>query len=532
MNQARRNGLPIQHIIIFITGAGTLALELLSSRILTPYFGVSLYIWSSILAITLTFLAIGYFAGGWLAARGDGEWRSFAFYAAPAASALAIVVACLAYPWTFRWLAGADLLFGCIIAATLLLAVPLVVLSAMNPLLIALRPTVESDAGAGRVFFVSTLGSVAGVLVTAFLLIPNMTNFRSLLLIAIILAAMPVAGLVTLTVQHRRAPLLAVACLGLLPAIALFALAPSYLGKSREIVAGDYRFKLRTEYSSIFGNLKVVEFADRYDPSRYVVLFLNDGLVQNQLAPDGTSQSEYTYVLEALAAAYAHEATTALVLGLGAGVLPRSLAKRGIAVDVVEINPDMVAAVLQHVEAEPGWTVQIGDARTFTRSCRQRYDVIVIDLFHGDGTPDYLLSADFFADVRRCLAPDGTAVMNAFAAERESANYRHLLATVRSAFTMVADFHRPAGADGPNLNAYIVAATGPRKPMQLALTDVPQDLLPHLVDTLRSLSRVTDAGDAAPVFDEFNIFSILNAADQMMYRRILVQQLPAEMLVN
>ena len=52
------------HTIIFVTGGAILALELLASRILTPYFGVSLYIWSGILSITLVSLAAGYWRGG------------------------------------------------------------------------------------------------------------------------------------------------------------------------------------------------------------------------------------------------------------------------------------------------------------------------------------------------------------------------------------------------------------------------------------------------------------------------------------
>jgi predicted membrane-bound spermidine synthase len=99
----RINGrrLTLYYLIIFITGAGTLALEVLASRVLTPYFGVSLYIWSSILSITLTFLAVGYYAGGWLARRLANDKLPTAFFCAPALSALATVAACLIYPWLF-----------------------------------------------------------------------------------------------------------------------------------------------------------------------------------------------------------------------------------------------------------------------------------------------------------------------------------------------------------------------------------------------------------------------------------------------
>lgn len=522
----------LYYLIIFITGAGTLALEVLASRVLTPYFGVSLYIWSSILSITLTFLAVGYYVGGWLARRVDGSRLALAFFGAPALSALATVAACLIYPWLFPWLAGIDLVLGSVLAATVLLAVPLVVLSAMNPLLIAIRPQTSGDAGAGRVFFVSTLGSVAGVVATAFLLIPNITNFRALLLLAIILAALPLAGATSAGVPRQRLGLVAAAAVGLVLAVGLFALAPSYLGKNRDVLAGDYRFKLRAEYSSVFGNLKVVELADRDDPSRALELFVTDGLVQNRLLPDGRSYSEYTYMLEALTSAYAAEARNALVLGLGAGVVPRALAAGGVAVDVVEINPDMVAAVRGYVEPEPGWTVHIGDARTFVRACRERYDLAVVDLFHGDGTPDYLLSVDFFRDLQRCLTPDGVAVMNAFVLERRAANYRSLIATVQAAFPHIVAFRRPSEPGQPNLNTYLVASTAARAPTSVRIANVPPDLQEGLAAALRNREIVEGVADGVVVTDEHNVFSILNADDQMTFRQILVKQLPPEMLVN
>jgi len=525
-------GLTLYYLIIFVTGAGTLALEVLASRVLTPYFGVSLYIWSSILSITLTFLAVGYYAGGWVARRIDRSRLPLAFFGAPAASALAVVVACLLYPWLFAWLAGIDLVLGNLLAATVLLAVPLVVLSAMNPLLIAMRPETVGDAGAGRVFFVSTLGSVAGVVATAFLLIPRMTNYRGLLLLAIILAALPLAGAASAKMPRQRLGLIAAAAVGLVLAVGLFALAPAYLGKNRDVFAGGYRFSLRAEYSSVFGNLKVVEFADRNDPARALELFLTDGLVQNRLLPDGRSYSEYTYMLEALASAYAPRARTALVLGLGAGVVPRTLAAGGVAVDVVEINPDMVTAVHEHVEPTPGWQVHVADARTFVRACRERYDLAVVDLFHGDGTPDYLLSVDFFRDLQRCLSADGVAVMNAFVLDRRAENYRSLIATVQAAFPHIVTFRRPNQPDEPNLNTYLVAATATRAPTSVRIANVPTDLQEGLAAALRNREIVDRIVEGIVVTDEHNVFSILNAADQMTFRQQLVRQLPPQMLVN
>jgi len=130
------------YAIIFISGGAILALELLASRILTPYFGVSLYIWTGILSITLIALALGYWGGGRLASGGGAHrpqrvLRLFALM--PAVAAISVVAACLAYPHLFPKLASADLVLGAFGASVLLLLVPLAATSAMNPLLIAMQ---------------------------------------------------------------------------------------------------------------------------------------------------------------------------------------------------------------------------------------------------------------------------------------------------------------------------------------------------------------------------------------------------------
>ena len=144
------------HTIIFITGGAILALELLASRILTPYFGVSLYIWSGILSITLVSLAAGYWYGGRLASgRHDHaplpDKLAYLYARMPAIAAIAIAVACLAYPFLFYRLAQLNLVFGAFIACGVLLFVPLFVTSAMNPLLVAIL--LRQSAARGETLF-------------------------------------------------------------------------------------------------------------------------------------------------------------------------------------------------------------------------------------------------------------------------------------------------------------------------------------------------------------------------------------------
>ena len=76
--------------IIFVTGAIVLSLELLASRILLPFFGSSIYIWTSILSVTLIFLAFGYQLGGWITSKVNSNYYEELFIFIPFVSAIFI----------------------------------------------------------------------------------------------------------------------------------------------------------------------------------------------------------------------------------------------------------------------------------------------------------------------------------------------------------------------------------------------------------------------------------------------------------
>ena len=74
--------------LIFITGGVILSLELIASRILAPFFGVSLYIWTAILSVTLAFLALGYQFGGWMTLKVEEKHHESLLLSLPILSAL------------------------------------------------------------------------------------------------------------------------------------------------------------------------------------------------------------------------------------------------------------------------------------------------------------------------------------------------------------------------------------------------------------------------------------------------------------
>ena len=531
------------YTLLFLSGAAVLALELLASRIMTPYFGVSLYIWTGILSITLVALALGYWAGGQLAdsRRATGKVARLAslFALMPAIASFAIVAACSAYPWLFPLLAGANLVLGAFAACLFLLFVPLFAASAMNPLLIAIllargggRP---GDAGAGTVFFVSTLGSVAGVLATAFGLIHYLSNFSATLAVALALALLSLIAAI-----RPPAPLASRGGLGLAGAAATLVAAlmlwqaDAYTGRMWPAAYGGRSWQVETSFRSLFGTVKILRSAPD-DSGRFARIYFQDGLVQNTVGSDGRSLSFYTYALESLAFAYRPRIGSALVLGLGAGIVPMRLAGRGVAVEAVEIDPASLAAATRVFGFDPSRVrVHLADARTQLKRCARGHDVIVVDLFHGDGTPDYLITREFFGDLRRCLEPDGIVVFNTFADLERPVAYAHLLATLREELPHIV-LYRPDWPGAAHVNSFIVASARPLpEPQQILLDYVP---LQHTaaLDMMLARPLTLDRGllhNGEIVTDARNRALHDVAESQIAYRRAVVQSLPAAFLVN
>lgn len=523
-------------IIIFLSGGAILALELLASRIMTPYFGVSLYIWTGILSITLVALAVGYWTGGKLAnSRRLSQANLLELYGLmPAIAALFIFAACLIYPFVFAPLAAWSVVAGSFVACLIFLAAPLVAASAMNPLLVAITKHGEGDAGSGQVFFVSTIGSVAGVLVTAFGLIPYISNYDAVLIVAAVLALLALAVALWAPADLKRRSVVGGAgALGLIASLLLLWQADAYTGRTGAIAFQGGTWRIEASFRSLFGTVKIL----KQDPDangQFRRIYFQDGLTQNGVESTGRSHSFYTYALEALAVAYRNDARNALVLGLGAGMVPARLAARGIATEVVEIDPASLQASRRFFNLDETKTpVRQTDARTFVQRCPRRYDVIVVDLFHGDGTPDYLITQNFFNDLKRCLGGGGIAVFNTFADLRDTVSYAHLLVTLRTALPHIA-LYRPLALGATHSNSFVVASATPlRAPAKVTLELPPRHentMWDMLAAPLPLIPLLFEGGKV--ITDARSRGALDLARMQLGYRQSTLDFTPAAFLLN
>jgi spermidine synthase len=203
-------------------------------------------------------------------------------------------------------------------------------------------------------------------------------------------------------------------------------------------------------------------------------------------------------------------------------------------VTAVEIDPASFAVAKRFFGLDERKVEGIeADARTYLRRCAGRHDVVVVDLFHGDGTPDYLVTRDFFADLRRCLTPGGVAVFNTFADLELPLAYAHFLTTLRAEFPHVV-MHRDDDREARQVNSFVVASVQRLQAVPPRIEGVPSnyaDELQRLYANPRQLDRaLTDGGQI--ITDARSVAATDLARVQMAYRREVVKSLPPAFLVN
>jgi MFS family permease len=288
-----------------VAGALVMTLEVVGARVIGAFYGVSLFVWTSLIAVTLLALAAGYVAGGRYADRMRGPGAIFVWLAAAGACVLAVpwlkaAVLVAAAPLGPRW--GA---FAC---AFVLFGPALALLGAVSPAIVRQLAGDPQRLGAtvGGLFGWSTLGSLAGTLLAGYVLLVHFSLTG--ILVACAAAALALAAAYFLLYQRRA--------WGVLLLMPPFAALPG--GADIEAALADgTRARVVEARAGFYGELRVVEYS--YGELRVRELLI-DGLVQGA-ADAATLQSTYetVYLLQALPLAHRPGGTRALVAGLGPG---------------------------------------------------------------------------------------------------------------------------------------------------------------------------------------------------------------------
>jgi len=430
------------YLTLFFTGAAIMVLELLGTRVIGPYYGVSLYVWSSLISVTMVALAVGYWLGGKVAdkavptaegkktAGAEGQKAVRLLYRLVLAAGISIMLLPVIAGAVLKGTLPLGIRGGALASAFVLFTVPLVLLGMVTPYAIKILTDRLKVVGAraGNLFAVSTVGSFAGTVLTGFVLIPSIGTKKMLYLQA---GALVVLWAVWELMGRRYiTALIAVPLLG-------FCMA-GVTAEEELAHAGGFEVKHKTE--SFYGELKVIDRENK----RWLSI---DGAGHTGINKDtGLSLFPYSYYIEVVN--YMRPgAKDALVVGLGGGSVTRRLEGYGLRVDSVEINPKVADIARRFFGFDaPEGNVHITDGRVFISNADRKYDFIVLDAFAGSDTPPFhLMTKEMFGEIKGALKEDGILAVNSF-------GFMSGKGTV-----IPQSIHRTLGAVYPNVRAFRVS---------------------------------------------------------------------------
>lgn len=160
------------YFLAFTSGFSIMCIELLAGRILAPFFGSSVHIWGSIITVFMVSLALGYLFGGKLSTHSASLTRYGTIFIIAGITLLPIVTSST---WLMEniFLAVEDSRYGSLLASMTLFFVPTIILGMLSPYSVRLLVKNSNESGqvAGKLYFVSTLGSALGTIITSFYLV-------------------------------------------------------------------------------------------------------------------------------------------------------------------------------------------------------------------------------------------------------------------------------------------------------------------------------------------------------------------------
>ncbi len=400
-----KNLIRLIYLLAFIEGGAVMCVELCGAKILSPFFGTSIYVWAAVLGITLTALMVGYYLGGYFSTKiKSAAFICWVMLVAGCLVTLTPIISKIVLPVTIQL----NLLLGTVISLFSFLFFPLVLFGATSPLIINFLTQQNDNSGksSGTVYAVSTFGGIITTFFVGFYLLPEFGIAKTLYGygLLVVLIAIVIAGLTRnlnkqTAVQDRN------------DGSFKFMLILLFLA----LISYDFKPKTNQEiiYQSdgILGELKVVD-RTYGDDKVYRELMVNN-ISQTIMDKSNPEKSYWDYVdlLTYNINSYSKNKQT-LLLGLGGGTLYKQLVRSGLEVDVVEIDQRIEEVAKQYFFIDKEVNVIVDDARHYINTTTKKYDVVIYDLYHSETPPVHLMTKEAFAEIKQNLNTDGLLIVN------------------------------------------------------------------------------------------------------------------------
>jgi len=420
-------------VVVFLAGVSVMGLEMSASRLIAPFFGSTLSVWTSLIGLILAFLTVGYYAGGAVADR----WPRRGLLAA--LLLVAGAVTCLV-PYLSGWVLDkawavtpkVGILGSSLLGTLARFVVPVTLLGCVAPFAMRLYLTDLERTGrsAGRLYAVSALGSIVGTFLPALITIPLFGVRRSILVFGLLL----IASALTLVGRARPAQAAAGVAAAVLLAVGLPALAASDAGLGPMMPTRGMLLERESQYNYI----RVVKSGEA------TLMIVDNGAFSVYELGEILTGDYYDYLLLAPLLRPEPPAQTvrnALIIGSGAGTSAKQItAVYGpIPIDSVEIDPAIVELGREYFAMdEPNSHIHVTDGRWFVGHTPRRYDLVMLDAYQQSDIPFHLATREFFALLREKMTDRGTLAINlAWVTQDDTEALQTVCATLAEVFPEV-----------------------------------------------------------------------------------------------
>lgn len=485
-------------ITVFTCGALVMIFEIIGSRILSPFIGASTYIWTSLIGVILAALSLGYWLGGRMADRRP-EVKVLAAMIFTAGALVSGTILIKDIVLSMIATAAMMLELKAVIASILLFAPASVCLGFVTPFAVKLANTSLDQTGrtVGRLYALSTVGSIVGTFAAGFFLIPFVGSVRTLYLIAGSLIAL---SLLLVPFSFNRTSI---------AAITLFVLGIAASEGNAYLQWQTSRvIDIDTEYSRV----QIFETKDPKTGKPIRALATDPYFVQSAMFLGSDDLVlEYSRFYH-LIAHYKPDFQKTLIIG-GAGYsFPKDYLRTysQAEIDVVEIDPGMTQIARAHfrLQDDPRMRIFHQDGRMFVNQAPDAtYDAILMDAFGSlFSVPTHLTTVEAVFEYHRILKPDGVLIFNLGGAITGPASHflQAELATYQAVFPNVTLFKVNSEYTDEKLQNLIIAAS-----KSATLRSIPDK---HPVPT------PNQAGQLAILTDDLAPVEHYNSAAQNLYR--------------
>ncbi len=415
------------YLVVFLSGAALMGLEMAGARLVEPHFGSTIYVWGSIIGVFMLALSLGYWGGGRFS---DKSPKIETLGVILLAAAVLVMLVPPIAPYFCTWMnefTGLDVRYRTLAACLALFALPSICMGMVSPfgIKLAARQTSVLGSVAGSLYAVSTLGSIVGTILVSFILVELIGTSAIVYGVGAALALVAIYCFFQGGGGFRKAGSL----------LAILGIVGGYMGSGTPLTplhAGEKENLLEIKESA-YHYITILNGRTQIAPYRLparLMLFNNlieSGIILNEKLqlppPPAKTACGYVDLLHLGMALTGHAPNNMLVVGCGGGVGPRMFKENYPdevkSIDVVDIDPWVFRLAEKWFDypfsGDPVIASHVEDGRMYVEreDPGKKWDYIIMDAYSSGGRiPKHLITEEFLTTIRDRQTDDGVMVIN------------------------------------------------------------------------------------------------------------------------